>query len=168
MRVLQLVLLCVQRSRGTGVPLLQHFEPEEMATVLCVAFAPPYHTARLSCAGHPPPVLATPGARNVFVEVDVTPPLGVVKDVPRSLQTADVSEGTVLFMYTDGLIERRGESIELGLDRVRNAVNPDHPEVVCHRVMSSLVGATVVEDDIAVLAIRRSIDQTNETMRHPK
>jgi len=141
---------------------LQHFEPEEMATVLCVAFAPPFHTARLSCAGHPPPVLATPGAPNVFVDVDLTPPLGAAKGVLRSLQTADLAEGAVLFMYTDGLIERRGESLELGLDRVRNAVHPDHPEAVCHRVMSRLIGTTSPEDDIAVLAIRRSIGQVNE------
>ena len=146
---------------------LQHFEPEEMATVLCVAFAPPFHTARLSCAGHPPPVLATPGAPSVFVDVDRTPPLGAAKNVLRSLQTADVSEGAVLFMYTDGLIERRGESLELGLDRVRNAVDPDHPEVVCHRVMSRLIGTTTPQDDIAVLAIRRSIDQTNEPRGMP-
>ena len=138
---------------------LQYFEPDEMATVLCAVFDPPYERVRLSSAGHPPPVLAVPDHRGVLVDVDLAPPLGVEADVPRSSRMVDIPDGAVLFLYTDGLIERRGESLDLGLDRLCDAVTAQHPDGVCHRVMARLVADKQPEDDIAVLAVRRSTVQ---------
>lgn len=57
--------------------------------------------------------------------------------------------------YTDGLIERRGESLDVGMQRLVEATPADHPEIVCRSVMRTLVGSTVPRDDIAVLALRR-------------
>jgi putative methionine-R-sulfoxide reductase with GAF domain len=134
---------------------LQHFEPEEMATVLCAVLEPPYEEVWLCSAGHPPPVLAIPDRPSALVEVDPSPPLGAMSDVHRASTTLGLSDGAILFLYTDGLIERRSESIEAGLERVRDAVIAEPPAATCHRVMARLVADTTPEDDIAILAIRR-------------
>ena len=66
---------------------LLHFELGELATVLCATSAPPYDRFRLSCAGHPPPVIAIPGRPTQPVPIDPDPPLGVDGDLRRSATT---------------------------------------------------------------------------------
>jgi hypothetical protein len=58
-------------------------------------------------------------------------------------------------LYTDGLIERRDESLDVGIQRLSDAISPDHPQVVCQQVMRLLVGGTPPSDDVALVAIRR-------------
>ncbi|SFF23572.1 Stage II sporulation protein E (SpoIIE) [Actinoplanes philippinensis] len=62
--------------------------------------------------------------------------------------------GALLLCYTDGLVERRGEVIDTGLDRLVATVRADTPEVVCATVMSDAADASP-SDDVAVLAVRR-------------
>ena len=135
---------------------LQYFEPGEMATVVCAAFTPPFDEVLLSTAGHPSPVLVAPEQPATFIDLDTALPLGVVADVERSSATVAVPIGAVVFFYTDGLVERRGESLEVGLERLRAALRADHPRAVCQRVMGILVGEAKPDDDIAVVAVRRS------------
>jgi serine phosphatase RsbU (regulator of sigma subunit) len=135
---------------------VQHFEINTMVTVICVTSMPPYQQFQLCSAGHPPPVLAVPGGGARLVDLPVGPPLGVLPDLDRTAANFDVPAGGVLLLYTDGLVERRGESIDFGLERLRAAVPADTPDVVCRTVMHSLVGAAVTTDDIALLAVRRS------------
>ena len=59
-------------------------------------------------------------------------------------------------LYTDGLIERRGEVIDVGLERLRRAVCVDEPEEVCNRVLRELIGARIPTDDIAMVAVHRT------------
>jgi hypothetical protein len=61
----------------------------------------------------------------------------------------------VLVAYTDGLIERRGKSLDDGLALLRGAAQARHPEQVCFEVMDAVVGRHAPEDDIAVLVLRR-------------
>ncbi len=63
--------------------------------------------------------------------------------------------GGVLLLYTDGLIERRDESLDLGLERLRSVVTAADPELVCRRVTDTFMGDWSPEDDVAVLAIQR-------------
>jgi anti-sigma regulatory factor (Ser/Thr protein kinase) len=65
-----------------------------------------------------------------------------------------VVEGSVLVLYTDGLVERRGESLTEGLERLRSAVHVAAPGPLCGRLMDDLVGSYVPADDIALLALR--------------
>jgi sigma-B regulation protein RsbU (phosphoserine phosphatase) len=134
---------------------LQFFEPGLMATVLCAMARPPYDTIELASAGHPPPVLAVPDSSSTLIDVPVTVPLGVLTDARRISMTAELPLGSVFLAYTDGLIERRGESLDAGLKRLVDAATAAHPEIVCRTVMDALVGSTIPRDDIAVLALRR-------------
>lgn len=134
---------------------VQHFEVGSMVTVICAVAVPPYERFELCSAGHPPPVLAVPGAEQVLAEIPVGPPLGAVRDVSRTAETVHLPSGAVLLLYTDGLVERRGETIDEGLERLRAATRADDPEVVCRTVMHHLVGGDIPTDDIALLALRR-------------
>jgi phosphoserine phosphatase RsbU/P len=134
---------------------LQFFESGETATVLCAALDPPYDAIQLSLAGHPPPVIAGPDARATLAEVKPEPPLGFNADVPRSSTSVALAPGAVLVAYTDGLIERRGKSLDDGLALLCEATHPHHPEQVCFEIMNALVGRHAPQDDIAVLALRR-------------
>lgn len=135
---------------------IKHFELDVLATVVCAVSAPPYDTFRITLAGHPPPVIAAPGDLATFASLPVDPPLGVAADRSRSTTEVRLSEGSVMAFYTDGLVERRGEVIDVGLERLRRAVRAEEPEEVCSRVLREVVGATIPTDDIAVVALRRT------------
>ncbi len=145
---------------------LQFFEPGETATVLCAAVDPPYETIQLSLAGHPPPVVAGPATSGALIDVQPGPPLGFDVDIPRSSITVALTPNGVLVAYTDGLIERRGKSLDDGLALLCRATHARHPDQVCFEVMNNLVGREPPQDDIAMLVLRRhASDQT--TSRSP-
>jgi sigma-B regulation protein RsbU (phosphoserine phosphatase) len=135
---------------------LQFFDPGETATVLCAVLPPPYESITLALAGHPPPLLVTPeGAR--YLEVPVSPPLGVTEIHPAAT-AIPFARGDVLLAYTDGLIERRGESLTVGFERLAAAAVAEEPELVCRRVMEVLVGDQEPGDDIVLIALRRAAE----------
>lgn len=137
---------------------MRHFEMGAMMTAVCAVAAPPYERFEICLAGHPPPVRVVPGNPAATVDVPVGPPLGAFDGINRSAGTIDMPPGAVLLLYTDGLIERRGESIDEGLRRLRTATLADHPDTVCRTVMRDLVDRHVPADDIALLAMRRCPD----------
>ena len=139
--------------RGANRKLLQ-FEPGAMATVTCVVLAPPFDEIRMCSAGHLPPVLVDPGGSPRLLEATPAPPLGVVDELEAHSTRWPVVEGSVLVLYTDGLVERRGESLTEGLERLRGAVHLGAPEPLCGRLMDDLVGSYVPADDIALLVLR--------------
>ena len=61
-----------------------------------------------------------------------------------------------MVFYTDGLVERRGEPLEIGLERLRAAASSASPRQVAHTIMHDLVGNTDPEDDVALLVMRTS------------
>jgi serine phosphatase RsbU (regulator of sigma subunit) len=134
---------------------MAHFEVGTMATAAIAVFCQPYDEALVALAGHPPPVHASRDHDPVLVVARPGPPLGVGTAGRPASTTVPMARGDVLVGYTDGLIERRGESIELGLERVRSSVSAKDPSGLCDDVMSSVVGNHIPEDDIALLAVRR-------------
>jgi anti-sigma regulatory factor (Ser/Thr protein kinase) len=133
---------------------LRLFEPQALATVVCVALSPPFNELRVVTAGHPPPVLARPGEEALIIDIPVAPPLGVVEDLAARSTTWKLVDQTVLVLYTDGLIERRGESLARGLERLRSVVRDSEPNRLCATLMDTLIGSSVPADDVAVLALR--------------
>ncbi|MDP9093340.1 MAG: SpoIIE family protein phosphatase [Actinomycetota bacterium] len=135
---------------------VQHFEIGTMVTVVCATAKPPYDTFEISLAGHLPPVLASRDQPTRLVDVEVQPPLGVAPGLRRTSTSVDFPPGAVLLLYTDGLVERRGQDIASRLQVLRAAVSPNAAEIVCRDVMHELVGNCEVADDIALLAVRRA------------
>lgn len=137
---------------------VSHFEPGMMTTVLYGVFEPPYDALHLSLAGHFPPVIARVGEPAVLLDVASDPPLGVPINVRRRAHVVDLPPGAVMCFYTDGLVERRGSSIDENLERLCEAVTAGDPDLVCTAIMSKLVGHTPAHDDVALLALRHVND----------
>jgi anti-sigma regulatory factor (Ser/Thr protein kinase) len=107
----------------------------------------------VASAGHPPPLLVTSeGTR--FIEQNAGPPLGG-RPQHRYLETDfRVEPGEILMLYTDGLIERRGQLLADGMDRLASvaAGAPLDAELLCERVVEAMVPNG--DDDVAVLAMQ--------------
>jgi serine phosphatase RsbU (regulator of sigma subunit)/anti-sigma regulatory factor (Ser/Thr protein kinase) len=135
---------------------VRQFEPEVMATLLCAIVDPSGEQLRLSSAGHPPPVVsASLDVPAAVLELPVDLPVGVDTTQPRHTSVMALLPGTGVCFYTDGLIERRGRSLSVGLERLRQVMSAGPAEAVCASVMGALVGAEAAPDDIAVLVLRR-------------
>lgn len=81
------------------------------------------HVIAYSCAGHLPPVLSRPDGLIVLLDQATDPPLGV-RPRPGGRPQAQVAyaPGSTLLLYTDGLVERRGEDIDTGLNRLTHSL----------------------------------------------
>jgi serine phosphatase RsbU (regulator of sigma subunit) len=101
-------------------------------------------------------VVASPGQAAQLVDVSVDLPLGVASGRERKAVEVTLPRGGALVLYTDGLIERRGEIIDLGLSRLQGSVSASNPETVCRDVLRDLVGSASPGDDIAIVAIQRT------------
>ncbi|MGA8516769.1 MAG: SpoIIE family protein phosphatase [Pseudonocardiaceae bacterium] len=134
---------------------VQHFDPEMMATVLLAMFEPSFERLHLSSAGHPPPVLALPGQPAVLLDVPSDHPVGVPGGLRRRAATISLPPGALLCFYTDGLVERRDASLDVGLDRLCAAIVAGPVDSVCAEVMARMVGGDPPGDDVAMLAVRR-------------
>lgn len=135
---------------------VRHFDRQRMmATVQLAIFEPSFGQLRLSSAGHLPPVLAVPDRPAAIVEVQGDPPIGVSGGLRRRSTTINVPAGALLCFYTDGLIERRDISLDVGLKRLCNAVVAGPVESVSASIMGRLIGDDPPTDDIAMLVLRR-------------
>lgn len=134
---------------------VQHFEPGVIATVLCAVFRPGLDQVEISSAGHLAPVLAEPGRPPVLAPIAADLLIGAAPARRRAI-TAAFPPGTTLCLYTDGLVERRGQPIDDGLDLLRRTVAAAPPAVNCATVMQALVGSNRLKDDIALLVLRRA------------
>ncbi|GAA3048298.1 SpoIIE family protein phosphatase [Kitasatospora albolonga] len=133
---------------------VQALGQERVATCLTVAFSPATRTAALATAGHLPPLLIPPDGPPRLIDLPVGPPLGAGPGPHRS-RSLRLRPGSVLLLYTDGLVERRDEDIDQGLAAL--AALPFDPagplESVLDTAVSLLVGARV-GDDVSLLAVR--------------
>ncbi|PZT72747.1 MULTISPECIES: SpoIIE family protein phosphatase [unclassified Streptomyces] len=108
----------------------------------------------VASAGHLPPVVLDPGAPGARIcEVPEAPPLGTGFGGYRST-VVECGPGAVMFMYTDGLVERRGEDIDTCVARLAELTLPESGdlETLLDRVLERF--APGAEDDIAVMASR--------------
>ena len=138
---------------------LRYFEPDAMATVLCAMISPSRGQIRICSAGHLPPIIARPG--QPAAEADVTPDLliGVSTLKRRQVSTLDFPPGAVLCLYTDGLVERRDQPLDVGIARLCAAVTAQDPETACVSVMAAMAGYSPHTDDVALLMLRRTSDE---------
>jgi serine phosphatase RsbU (regulator of sigma subunit) len=133
--------------------MVRHFEPDEMATVLYAVFDPARRQMTISVAGHPLPLMTSPTREAQMIEVCVDPPIGSDAAAPRRATEIAVSEGATIYLFTDGLVERRGEHIGIGFERLRQTAIPGSPRRGCTRLVSQLLSDVQPEDDCAVLAL---------------
>ena len=126
------------------------------ATLAYLWLDPETRMCRLASAGHPPPLVSTPDGRVEFLEAVRGLPLGTGIRARYRQETVELPAGSVLLLYTDGLVERRGRSIDEGLDVLRAAVvdAPKDPDRLLEHILGQVVGSGERGDDIALLAAR--------------
>lgn len=128
------------------------------ATVLCGFVDVAEGSITFANAGHPPPLIVTDeGAQ--YLEVPPGPPIGATRGATYEAHTVAVPRGATVLLVTDGLFERRGETIDVGMERLRVAA----AEVIgtggdVQRDLDDLMDrmtAGRAADDAAMLGMRR-------------
>ncbi|QYX82163.1 PP2C family protein-serine/threonine phosphatase [Streptomyces akebiae] len=116
------------------------------------------HTITYSSAGHLPPAVLCRDGTVVFLDGATDPPLGARPEhIPRPEATVDFSEGDTLVLYTDGLIERRDEDIDVSLGRLAEALTRHRrstPEFLADALLLDLLHHGRATDDTALVIVR--------------
>lgn len=109
---------------------------------------------RYACAGHLPPLLRA-DTRGRYLPGGRSQPLGMAVDVRHDAEVV-VDPGALLVWFTDGLVERRDEDIDVGLDRVAQVVSasrPGDPQACCDSLITAMVAGRSNIDDVALLCL---------------
>ena len=112
---------------------------------------------RYACAGHPPPLVVSPRGSARFLWDGRSAPLGSMLGDSRAEAVDYLDEGETLVLYTDGLVERRSETIDVGLERLADVARlgalgaPTLADEIC----DALIEGRAQDDDVCVLTIHR-------------
>ncbi|MER5791498.1 SpoIIE family protein phosphatase [Streptomyces sp. NPDC059627] len=148
-----------EEARGTG---------EISATCLYAVYDPVSRLCSLASAGHVLPAVVTPstprgdgpGFRNVdFPQVPIGPPLGL-GGLPFETAQFEVEEGSLLVLFTDGLIEDRARDVDTGLALLRGVLAraPTSLEDTCDGLLSALLPSRPSDDVALLMARTRALD----------
>jgi serine phosphatase RsbU (regulator of sigma subunit) len=127
-----------------------------VSTVFCAVINIDEGTLRYSSAGHPPAILVEADGRASFLEDAGSLPLAVQDDLDRPEADAVLTPGSTLLLYTDGLIERRDQVLDEGMDRAVEVVTGGRhlsPAELADRLTEQLL-AEAPDDDVAFLLYR--------------
>ncbi|MEU5047695.1 ATP-binding SpoIIE family protein phosphatase, partial [Streptomyces griseorubiginosus] len=134
---------------------------EISATCLYTVYDPVSRLYSLASAGHLPPAVVTPGTVDStevhFPELSIGPPLGI-GGFPFETTQFELPEGSVLALYTDGLIEDRARDVDTGLALLRDVLTrpPASLEDTCDQLLATLLPPRP-SDDIALLLARTRV-----------
>jgi PAS domain S-box-containing protein len=135
--------------------LVRSLPGAQMATLLYMMVDSDLRAARFASAGHVPPLVVGPDGKARFLEGAPNPPLGVFDSSGHQELSVELEPGSTIVLYTDGLVEERGVSIDAGLEALRKAAaHPADPEELCDHIVASMLAIHPTHDDIAVLALQ--------------
>ncbi|MFN0092338.1 MAG: SpoIIE family protein phosphatase, partial [Acidimicrobiales bacterium] len=127
------------------------------ATAVCVIVDPVTGRLDYSSAGHPPVLVLSPGRSPRRLEDAPSPPLCAVELRPRPEASVQLEPGSLVVLYSDGLIERRRERLDVGLERLERAGErlADLPtSAFVDRLVEAMAAGSPSEDDVVVAAFR--------------
>lgn len=124
---------------------------DQIVTAVYAVYDPGEGTLSYANAGHIPPILCLPGAVPCRLDGGAGPPLGVGPLTVAAGQI-DLPPGSMLALYTDGLVERRGSDIDSGIDRLLALLAPPPADIadLPARMVEELLPEGP-DDDVAVL-----------------
>jgi PAS domain S-box-containing protein len=133
--------------------LVRVFSPDTMVTALYGTLDPHSGCFEFAIAGHLPPLVCGPDGCDL-VEVRADPPLGLGEEYER--HTLHLRPDQTLVAFTDGILERRSESIALSLQRLTatSVPGPRVPDALCEHLMHEMLVDLPNDDDAAVVAVR--------------
>jgi serine phosphatase RsbU (regulator of sigma subunit)/putative methionine-R-sulfoxide reductase with GAF domain/anti-sigma regulatory factor (Ser/Thr protein kinase) len=136
--------------------LLMFLRPGTMTTAAYLILDPEAERLTVVCAGHPPPMVIDPDGTARFLD----PPTGIALGVTRGSRYAewecDLPAGTTTVLFTDGVVEVRGESLEVGMERMRVLAERGFASLaaLCDAAVDELIADGRPADDVALLAVR--------------
>ena len=135
--------------------LMERQHRAEMATLLYVAIEADRESAELTSAGHLPMLIRGADGQTSYAARDASPPLGALPYLHFEPSRVKIEPGSMLVLFTDGLVEVRGTSIELRLEELRRAVEagPSDPEALCAAILTEMLGLEEPQDDVALLVL---------------
>jgi serine phosphatase RsbU (regulator of sigma subunit)/anti-sigma regulatory factor (Ser/Thr protein kinase) len=134
--------------------VVRGLDKRETATAVYFALDLVERTFCFASAGHPPPLVIDPAGDARFLEEGRSVPLGAHAGTRYREAVVRLEPGSTIVLYTDGLVERRGSSLNQGLERLVSEASgrPAEPESLCNRLIGALVGDQPPPDDVALLA----------------
>ncbi len=159
-------LLLDHPSPGAALTGLDRFAARLPAaactTALCAVLDSTTGTLTYSSAGHPPPILVHPDRTTRTLDDGRAIPLGLRPDLPRPEARVTMPPGATLLLYTDGLVERRRQTIGRGIAHTSDLVRDGHDtalEDLAGRILARRQPVGGYEDDVALLLYRRPAPQ---------
>jgi serine phosphatase RsbU (regulator of sigma subunit)/anti-sigma regulatory factor (Ser/Thr protein kinase) len=151
---------------GTALDILlradeyhRYFGEGELVTLLIGLLGRDLRTFRYVSAGHPPPLVVSPEGAAFASEHGANPPLGLPHAPSFVEEQVAIRPGTSLLLYTDGLIERRDESLDVGLERLRStaerALNGTASNEAITELLEGVIDGPRPTDDVALLVLHR-------------
>ncbi|WP_100499749.1 SpoIIE family protein phosphatase [Geodermatophilus chilensis] len=127
------------------------------STAACLVVDGAAGTVCWARAGHPPALLVTSDGARLLDGAGSGTVLGAPGRRPYSEGTVDIAPGATLLLYTDGLVERRGEVLDDGLERVRAAAARHaaaDPVGLTGQLLAEVLADADQPDDVALIAAR--------------
>ncbi|TDL10578.1 response regulator [Mycolicibacterium obuense] len=127
-------------------------------TAFCAVLTPGTGELTYSCAGHPPPILVLADRTTELLDDARSTPLAVKYSESRPETTVTMSPRATLLLYTDGLVERRRESIDDGIARATGVVGANRGtalDELADVIMTGLAPDSGYDDDVALLLYRQ-------------
>ena len=144
--------------------LLADHDTETGATCLHALYDPATRRCRFTSAGHPPPAVRHPDGRVEFIDVLQGMILGVQDDRYPTME-AELAPGSVLALYTDGLVEEPGQEIAAGMARLARTLTASLPRSLDSTRDAILASRPDASDDIALLLARTADTAGQDTSR---
>ncbi|BFV56462.1 SpoIIE family protein phosphatase [Kitasatospora sp. CMC57] len=128
------------------------------ATCLYAVYDPVTGRCDLARAGHPAPILVTPDAARLL-DLPAGPPLGL-GGLPFEAARIDLAEGSLLALYTDGLIESADHDIDVGLELLAEALRRPAADLeeICDEVLRKVRSEAPADDIVLLLARASTLD----------
>jgi serine phosphatase RsbU (regulator of sigma subunit) len=128
-----------------------------IATVLYVELDGKTGAFECWSAGHLPPLIAEAGGGHRFVTLDSSPLLGAISDHSTRSVADSLGTGDLLLLYTDGLIERRGEALDVSMERLAASLPTDPMTIddLCDQLYELVATQGDESDDTAIVGVRR-------------
>ncbi|MFG2555899.1 SpoIIE family protein phosphatase [Streptomyces sp. NPDC048581] len=138
-----------------------HFQPtgESGATCLYTVYDPVSRRFTLASAGHPLPLIISPDGTRTPVPAQPGPPLGI-GGLPFEATELELPEGSLLALYTDGVVQSRERDVDEGIAELQRVLNHSATslESLCDTVMDAMLPERRTDDAALLLARTHALD----------
>ncbi|WP_329284789.1 ATP-binding SpoIIE family protein phosphatase [Streptomyces sp. NBC_01455] len=152
-----------RRVSGQAADSGTYDDPALGVTCLYAVYDPVAGRCALARAGHLPPAVVTPDGMLTFPELPSGPPLGL-GGLPFESAELELPRGSLVALFTDGLVRGQDHDVELGLERLGRVLSEHEKplEELCDQIIAELLPEGPAADDAALLLVRTRVLDSHE------